>query len=142
MNPSTVPGPFQSNDELANQVVITIAVEGNRLKMFPCRSGDIMTYYRKPGARHSPVKPVEVRWVVRGLTGNRKVQIRPKEGNTGIFLDTPVDISPPNNSLRSGQPRRGPLPGTTLTWEYEVALMDNGTELDLIDPDIQIKQDP
>ena len=126
---------------VANQVLVTIAVKGNKLSMYPQRSGDVLAYFRRQG--HSPAKPVEVRWAVDGLGKDQMVRIVSKPGVDPVFPGEPYEIAYPNNTICSQSPMKGPkTPHGVLSWSYTITLLENGRTLDVIDPDVEIKEDP
>lgn len=133
--------PSAQTFDVANQVLVTIAVRGNKLSMFPRRSGDVRAYFRKPG--HSDHKPCEVRWAVTGLSAGQTIRITSKEGVEPVFPGEPYVITYPENTIRSMSPVRGPSSRHgTLDWSYDITLLEGSRVLDVLDPEVEIKEDP
>jgi hypothetical protein len=109
--------------------------------MYPQRSGDVRTYFRKPG--HSDHKPFEVRWAVTGLRPGQSIRITSKDGEEPIFPGEPYVITHPHNTICSDSPMRGPGRHGALRWRYNITLVDDkGQQIDIIDPEVEIKEDP
>jgi hypothetical protein len=126
---------------VANQVLVTIAVKGNKLSVYPRRTGDVRAYFRKEN--HSPDKPVEIRWAVTGLGNGQTIRITSKEGVQPVFPGEPYQITYPENTICSQSPVKGPATRHgVLTWRYDITLLENGRALDVLDPDVEIKEDP
>ena len=130
-------------DHVANQVLVTIAVRNNRLTVFPQRGTEVVVYFRVDPAQGNPAAPGEVRWVVDGLGEQQSVVIAAKEpDNRNHFSKTQYTIKYPNNTVCSGPPKRSPYPNGSFVWPYRVTLFQGTRELDVFDPDVEIRDVP
>jgi hypothetical protein len=127
--------------DVANQVVVTIAVKNGKLRHYPQRNHDVVAYFKEPG-KASPEKPEQVRWVVRDLGPGQEIVIRAKDPGTGIFPLDEYRITAGSNSIVSGPPRVQPPQKREMAWSYSITLMEGKNVLDFIDPSVIIKNDP
>ncbi len=132
----------------ANQALVTIAVQNERLSIYPQRADDLVIYCNsldpKAGPR-SPEKPKEVCWMVTGRKENQKIRIRSKSSGTGarIFGKDAWEIpGERDDTAESGPVLAPPVQGQIGAWHYEVLLLEDGKTLDHIDPTVVIKTDP
>ena len=116
------------------QRVVTIRIDyrGKSLRVVP-ENATIFDGEPRPFSS----RPLEVRWVVRGLEKEDTVRIQPKPGssqrlfnpdNEGVF-----EITWPMNSICSGKPHERE-PGAKIDWFYDVAVVRDGETLFKIDP--------
>jgi hypothetical protein len=130
----------------ANQVLVTIAVQDQRLSVYPRRDTDVVVYCNSTNPRNapqSPEKPREVCWMATGRNPNQKIQITAKAPGTGIFGRDNWEISDGvGNIAETGPVRVGPPKGQIGVWYYSITLLDNGERRDHIDPTVVIKTDP
>jgi hypothetical protein len=128
-------------------------------------------YFQWKSDRKDSLKPVQARWVVRGLQRDHILYVVPKEGAPEGIFPIPDDeyggrrayrIDGKNNSIRSGEvlqlpelvkekgylnPRRERAAASgdyyTFPWHYDVVVTDQqGNELYKIDPQIDISGHP
>ncbi|MGE5177202.1 MAG: hypothetical protein ACM3JJ_12635 [Hyphomicrobiales bacterium] len=138
----------------ANQILVTIAVQDNKLCVYPRREDDAVIYCNseKPGEPpDSPEKPQQICWVVKDLEEmptTRRVLIKANEKNgTRVFKESEWEINGTTGPYAvSGPVVAHPVKGSYTPWKYDIELLDtiNGTEtrLDYIDPTVVIKTDP
>ncbi len=116
------------------QRVVTIRIDyrGKSLRVVP-ENATIFDEEPRPFSS----RPLEVRWVVRGLEKEDTVRIQPKPGsskrlfnpdNEGVF-----EITWPMNSICSGKPHEK-KPDTKIDWFYDVEVVRDGETLFKIDP--------
>ena len=133
-------------------VLIDVSQDDNgnyALTVFPQRADDT-TIYHQHGNKVSKLKPLQVLWVVQGLSQYQRIHIEAKPGAEagGPIMSGPYDIAHPDNAILSGSPARGPGVGTgkagRLPWDYNVTLYDDqqNTVLATLDPSVIIKEDP
>lgn len=133
--------PQPESIPVASQTVVTFAVKNNKLSHYPRRDNDVIAYY-KDHNQSNPEKPEQIRWVVRDMAANQHLEVRAKNPGTGIFGGDLFVIAAGYNSITSGAPLIQPGKGQDLNWPYSVHLMENGREVDQIDPMVIIKNDP
>ena len=129
-------------DHVVNHALVTIAIENDQLFLYPQRSSDAVAYYRTSGSGADPAKPREIRWVVTGLKPGQRIEIEAKPGYGDRFKDTKFTITHPSNSVCSGPPAIPAKPAYALKWRYGVKLLDSTREINSIDPDVEIRDDP
>ena len=120
--------------------LVRILVVDKKLKM-PVEDHTI--YYHDPARSEpaTPGRPNEVVWLAWGLSPGQKVMIKAKtssrnQGN--MALDDHGPILTGSNPLYSGKTK-----GVGSSWLYDVVLLDeDGTQLDVIDPNVIIEPDP
>lgn len=138
----------QENLDVANQVLVTIAVKedpsepkGYRLTIYPQRKEEVQTY-KRGATGYRPERPEKVRWVAVGLKAGLRIHIETKEGKTNYFPDDFYEIVHPGNTVCTQPPEEKPSPGQSLIWSYKVSLLDSTRELAAIDPDVIVNNDP
>jgi hypothetical protein len=91
-----------------------------------------------------PNKAKEVAWIASGLPRGQSIRIDRKGGTpAGYMRYETYSILAVNTPLYSEMTRKGPRPARSVTWSYDVRLLgDQGQELDKIDPDVVIEDDP
>jgi len=124
---------------VANQVLVTIAVEDGKLSLYPDRGNDVVVFHRSEG--YHPERPNQVRWVAVGLSEGQEIVLEPKANQPDVF-DEIHHIEFGKNSVCSGSPKRSPDVGTRLFWNYTIKLVQDGKQIDEIDPGVEIKDDP
>ena len=128
-------------EHIANQTLVTIAVRGNKLHVFPKRRSEVVAYQVDPAAGN-PALPTEIRWAVVGLGPGQKIVIKPKPGHEQTFAQPEYVISGGDNTACSGPLKIHVRPAYSVLWSYSVELMKGTTRLDYIDPDVEIREDP
>lgn len=138
--PELIPG-------IENQTLVQIVIvqDDPKLKpqilVYPQRCSDATVYLKKHGhPKVSPVKPEQVRWVVKGLRDGQELAIVPKDASDNTFES--LDRIPYGcNSIVSTLPKKTPPHDR---WDYSVRLYQKGIlePIAELDPGIEIKDDP
>ncbi len=91
-----------------------------------------------------PNKAKEVAWVASGLPSGQSIRIDRKLGSpAGHMQYETYSIAQVNQPVYSETTKKGARPSQSVTWSYDVRLLgDQGQELDKIDPDVIIEDDP
>lgn len=130
--------------DMANQVIVTIAVKNRKLSYYPRRDNDVIVYAKDPERGH-PEKPDQVRWVATGLeSDNQFLLIQAKKTNPAgpIFPFPEYRLTRISNTTVSGVPQVRPPDHGETRWGYSITLMEGDKVVDTIDPLIIVKNDP
>lgn len=144
--PVSAPPKPELIENLQNQMLVQIVIEGANINVYPMRASDAVVYKRvaKPGKGPAPAKPEQVRWIVKGLKQNQVLRIETKQGpeEKDHFPAHTYEIPYGFNSILSGEPMKPAGQGKELSWNYSITLLENGVTLAALDPTIIIKDDP
>ena len=135
--------PPQKLNDIDNQTLVQIVVNGKEILVYPKRVADAVVYYKKKDPPHAyPAKPEQIRWVVTGLKPNQEIRIEGKQGQGAPFSSATFVIPYDCNTILSGVVNHDAGPEGELRWNYNITLLQNGAPLATLDPTIIIKDDP